>query len=190
MRVGRKQHPVSTEGMGVSDKVPYGCACFIRRRCLHGEGISGSTLAWVLASSLAGAAHFLAGCAPAACMRSPTKGTSQFMRACFMVFPLSTLLVRHMPACSMGPLSSGIAERNSPLKMLSRPWPCWYLMPAYGVMAATMVLSMLLWRRWRWWWCQLLLAFRSESSHLFAWTAAWLSMSCLQIGPFGPDHQL
>ena len=38
------------KGWHMSERVTYGCACFIRRRCLHGKGVSGSAPAWALAS--------------------------------------------------------------------------------------------------------------------------------------------
>ena len=38
------------KGWRMSERVTYGCACFIRRRCFRGEGVSGSASAWALAS--------------------------------------------------------------------------------------------------------------------------------------------
>ena len=56
----------------------------------------------LLAQRSAGVVHFLASCTPA-CMRSPTKGVTRFVRACFMVFPLSTSPARRTLAAAQGP---------------------------------------------------------------------------------------
>ena len=105
-----------------SEILTYRCACLIRRRCLCKGGCfqvhpcSGAHL--LLARCLAGVMCFLADCTPAACKRSPTKRATRFLRACFMVFPLSTSPVRCTLDHSTGPLSRGMAEWNSPLKTL------------------------------------------------------------------------
>ena len=129
---------------------------------------------------LGGVVRFLAGRAVAACIRSPTKGATRFLRACFMVFPLSTSLAMRTPALSTGPLSRGMAEWNSPLKILPRPCPRWYQAPANGVMVvATMMMSELP--------C---LCLRTESNRLAVWAVAWLRKSRLEMVPSGLDRPL
>ena len=89
------------------------------RACFQVHPCSGAHL--LQARCLAGVMCFLADCTPAACKRSPTKRATRFLRACFMVFPLSTSPVRCTLAHSTGPLSRGMAEWNSPLKALQDP---------------------------------------------------------------------
>ena len=138
-RVGRKRHPVITDDAGMRESVPYVCACFIRRRCLHGKGISGSAPAQPLVSCWP--AVWLKRRAPWPDARLPLawghlpRGPCSY---CFMVFPLITLLARRTLVHSTGPLSRGMPEQNSPLKMLPKPWPHWYLAPVYGMIEATM----------------------------------------------------
>ena len=80
-------------GRSASEGVTYGCAWFIRRRCLCGEGISGSAPAWALASCwpvvwLELHASWVAVRLPLAW--GPLPRGEWFLRACFMVFPLGT----------------------------------------------------------------------------------------------------
>ena len=114
-------------GRRASEDLAYGLTSFIRQRCLLGKGFQvcpwrGARL--LAGCHLGGVAPFLVGRAIAACTRSPTKRAMWFLRACFMVFPLSTSLAMRTPALSTGPLSRGMAEQNSPLKIFSRPCPC------------------------------------------------------------------
>ena len=91
---------------------------------------------------LGGVACYLAGRLMAACTRSPTKGTTWVLRACFMVFPLSMSAAMCTPTLSKGLLSIGMAVRISPLKILPRSCPHWYRALPNGVMVvATMMMS-------------------------------------------------
>ena len=173
-------------GRRASGDPAYGPAFFIRQRCLLGEGVSGYALDPSRGSRALASwpdvvwARFLAGRAVAACTRSPTKGATRFLRACFMVFPLSTSLAIRTPALSTGPLRRGMAKRNSPLKILPRPCPRWYRAPANGVMVVTtMMMSE-----------PPCLCLRAESNRLAVWALAWLRKSHLETVPFGLDRPL
>ena len=116
-------------------KMPPWRGCF--RVCL---GVSTHLL---LAQFLARVTRFLASCMPVTCMRSPTLGAMRFLRAGLMVFPWNMLPARCTLACSPGPMGRGMAEWNSPLKMLTRPWPRRYQELVYDVMKATMMMMMM-----------------------------------------------